>query len=248
MPDTGLVARDFHFSLGAASWGPWDFSFPGGGIIGLVGPNGAGKSSFFQALLGEKLTVRGELSFYGKNLTELAHKNRRSLIAMVPQESPYPSDWTVMAAVSLAFVDFGGFVSRFTAEQEKSRHEAMEILGLSDLKNSRLGELSSGQRQRVFLCRSLLQKAKLLLLDEPTNHLDPPTRDSFWSLLIELREAENCPTILVATHDLGFLKRRADQILALSSQGQVTYAGLSAGFWNSETLLKTFGRALTVSE
>ncbi len=248
MSDRELVVSEFCFSLGSASWGPWNFSFSHGGIIGLVGPNGAGKSSFFQVLLGEKLGVKGRVAFWGNDLCLLGHRQRRGLVAMVPQESPYPPDWTVAAAVSLAFVEFGGLISRITKIQKRECDQSMERLGLKDLQNARLGELSAGQRQRVFLCRSLLQKAKLLLLDEPTNHLDPPTRDSFWSLLNELSHSENCPTILVATHDLDFLKQHASQILGLSSQREVAYAGASKGFWNPAIVEKTFGRAFTVSE
>ena len=246
MSERGLIVSDFYFSLGAATWGPWSFSLGKGGIVGLVGPNGAGKSTFFQVLLGEKLAVRGQAAFLGRDLTRLGHRERRGFIAMVPQESPYPPDWTVEAAVSLAFAQFGGLVPRMTAEQKQERDESLERFSLSRIKNTRLGELSSGQRQRVFLCRSLLQKAKLLLLDEPTNHLDPPTRDSFWEFLGELSRKEDSPTILMATHDLEFLKRRADQVLGVSSTREVSYAGVSAGFWNALNLEKTFGRALTV--
>lgn len=233
-----LTLAQFSFSVAQRKWGPWSFALPEKAIVGLVGPNGAGKSSFFRALLGEGDRVEGKASLGGGEL--------KGRVAMIPQESPYPPEWTVEAAVSIAFLDFGTGYGKLTQAQRELRSAALARFGLAELGLCRLGDLSSGQRQRVFLCRVSLQRADLLLLDEPTNHLDPPTRDVFWHSLLELREEERAPLMLVATHDLGFLKASADFIVAITAQGHVVYEGASRNYWSAEQLKETFGRSVTV--
>lgn len=233
-----LSLNQFSFALAQREWGPWSFTLPESAIVGMVGPNGAGKSSFFRALLGEAERVSGEV--------RLGTRQVRGRVAMIPQESPYPPEWTVEAAVSLAFLDFGSGYGKLTEGQRECRAAALEQFGLREIQHRRLGDLSSGQRQRVFLCRVSLQSADLLLLDEPTNHLDPPTRDAFWHSLLSLRKEKNAPLMLVATHDLAFLKANADHVVAISAQGRVVFEGASANYWGAAQLEETFGRTVTV--
>lgn len=246
MGDRELKVNGLHFSNGQRSWGPWSFTFNGKGIVGLVGPNGAGKSSFFKTVMGEIKSDAGTIQLGGKELATIPYSERRGLVALIPQESPYPAEWTVDAAISLAFLTFGSGYGKFTPSQEECRQSALQQFGLSALADCRLGELSSGQRQRVFLCRVSLQRARLLLLDEPTNHLDPPTRDRFWNSLVEMKGHEKGPLTLVATHDLVFLKTHSDFIVAINAEGTVVYEGESSGYWKPDQIQKTFGSNLVI--
>ncbi len=242
MPDNahGLAASDFSFALRGLTWGPWSFTMPARGIVGVLGPNGAGKTSLFHVLLGQPAETRGSLTFGGGDLLNVSPLERRELWAAIPQESPYPEDWTVEAAVSLAFVRTHGFFHRVTAEEENAKQAALARLGLSELVTKRLGQLSSGQRQRVFLCRALLQRSKGMLLDEPTNHLDPPSRRSFWEHLRNLRRDPASPLVVVATHEVEQLEESADYIVALTKHRQLAYAGDAASFWKQDWFSLTF--------
>jgi len=235
-----FTAERFSFSLRGVHWGPWDFSFPAQGIVGVVGPNGAGKTSLFHALLGYPAAMTGALSFGERSLLAVSPVERRELWAAVPQESPYPEDWTVEAAIQLAFLKTKGLVSQLTSEEKLAVTHALVSMGLSEIKDRRLGQLSSGQRQRVFLCRALLQRAKGLLLDEPTNHLDPPARRTFWQQLEALRRESGSPLVLVATHEVERLQESADHILALSSAGRLVYAGPAEAYWRLDWFSLTF--------
>ncbi len=246
MADRELKVSALTFSAGHRKWGPWNFTLSGRAIVGFIGPNGAGKSTFLKTILGEIKADSGRVQLGGVELASLPYSQRRGMLAMIPQESPYPADWTVTAAVSLAFLTFGMGYGKITPAQTECRDSALDQFGLKHLGQNRLGDLSSGQRQRVFLCRASLQRARLLLLDEPTNHLDPPTREFFWNSLIELRGQENGPLVLLATHDLVFLRSHADFIVAVSAQGMVEYHGPSSGFWKPEQIKKIFGRDLVI--
>ncbi len=241
MQARGISAAGFSFSLRGMMWGPWSFEFPARGIIGVIGPNGAGKTSLFQVLLGHPVETAGCLTFGDCDLRKATPQQRRELWAAIPQESPYPEDWTVEAAVALAFVKTHGFFHAISEAEEKARDEALERLGLTELRRHRLGQLSSGQRQRVFLCRALLQRSRGLLLDEPTNHLDPPSRRSFWEHLRNLRHDVSGPLVLVATHEVEQLEKSADFILALTQSRQLVYAGDAKSFWRQDWFRLTFG-------
>ncbi|MBY0370560.1 ATP-binding cassette domain-containing protein, partial [bacterium] len=217
---------------GGESLPPLDFKLEGTGICALLGRNGAGKSTLLKALVREGVQLRsGTLTLLGRS-----HSDTDG-VAYVPQEAAYPPHLRLEDALALAFLPTLGWFKRLSAEQKEARSRVLEEMELADLRNRPLGALSSGERQRAFLARALLQRPKVLLLDEPTNHLDPEGREAFWEAL-----ARSCTAghALVSTHDLTFAKGHAQEICAFG-EGKVLYAGSGMGFWSENLLEKVYG-------
>ena len=187
---------------------PFSFQLPRGAVTALVGPNGSGKSTLLKALIGENSPIEGRLFCYGKNFLELAFLFRTGIFKPLP---------------SISSDKFRPF---------------LEELNLVPLISKVLQQLSSGERQRVFLARALLQGSQLILLDEPTNHLDPKAASNFWQSLISYRAIQPID-ILMSTHDLGFVKDSCDWVLALD-QGRLFFSGPTDLFFKDKMNEKLF--------
>jgi iron complex transport system ATP-binding protein len=196
--------------LGSPTWAltpePLSFALPEGKVVALVGRNGAGKTTLLHALLGEPVVRAGELSIVGLDARRASYRDRANRIAFVPQEHEYPGDLVVGSLLRLAFLPRMGLWGTLPTEATGAIAAALDRFGLTKLRDRRLRDLSTGERQRAFLARAILQKPSALILDEPTNHLDPAAVRAFWKALLgEARQ--NGLNLLVSTHDLDFLRR-----------------------------------------
>lgn len=218
--------------LGYRSAGPTlNLEFTQPGIHALLGRNGAGKSTLLKALVGEDSVLHsGTCTIRGVPFSQF------SQLAYVPQQAPFPGHLALADCLKLAFLPRLGSFGSLSAEQEADARGMADQLGLGALWERRLAELSSGERQRAFLARALLQKPEVLLLDEPTNHLDPEGSVLFWEALAQV------PTkyILVSTHDLHFARQHAHWVCALKSQ-DVVYNGVAVEFWKPHWLKRVYG-------
>jgi len=163
---------------------PIHFEFQRGSINLLVGKNGSGKTTLMRALLREPVVVSGELEFFAP-----------SDLAYLPQEPVFPEHLKVRDLLKLAFLAF----NRLPAGTEDRIQKELIEFGIERLADRPLHALSSGERQRAFLARVLLQPCKALLLDEPTNHLDPDVTDRLWERLKQLPQTG--VEVIASTHD-----------------------------------------------
>ena len=168
-----------------------------GKVIGVVGPNGAGKSTLFMSILNLINVQSGKILIEGVPIEE----NRKS-IAYVPQRDEV--DWDFPAIVN-DIVLMGRYPHK-SVWQRLSKHDqdiadqAMQNLGIANLKNRQIGELSGGQQQRVFIARALCQKPSIFLLDEPFVGVDIPTEERIIHILKQ--QAKAGKTLMVVHHDL----------------------------------------------
>ena len=164
-------------------------------FIGVIGPNGGGKTTLLRVILGLLKPVSGTLTFN----TDLVN-NRH--IGYLPQistgDASYPV--TVTDIVLSGLMAGKGIFSRMYAADKKKAMQVMEELGLFDLRNSTLNELSGGQMQRVFLARAIIGDPRLLLLDEPGNFVDSTFENDFYE---KLRVLNGRMAILMVSHDVG---------------------------------------------
>ena len=209
-PASGLMAHDLtvtyrngHTALRDAS-----FEVPKGTITALVGVNGAGKSTLFKAIMGFVPAAKGEISVLGMPVSEALAKNT---VAYVPQSEEV--DWTfpvlVEDVVMMGRYGHMGFFRRPKAVDEAAVTSALERVNMAAYRHRQIGELSGGQRKRVFLARALAQEGQVILLDEPFTGVDVQTEDAIIALLREMRDEGR--VMLVSTHNLGSVPEFCDR-------------------------------------
>ncbi len=196
--------------------------------LGLLGPNGCGKTTTIGMILGLITPSSGQIFI---NEIELNPKNRINLLSQMNFASPYielPKKLTVKQNLEV-------YARLYGVKKIKERTDEMiENLNLQKFLNKNTGELSSGQKNRVALAKSLINKPRLLLLDEPTASLDPDIGD-FVRKFIEKYKKENELTILLASHNMKEVERLCDKVIMMK-QGKIVDNA------TCEELIKKHGR------
>ena len=215
------------------------FALQGGTICGLVGINGSGKSTMFKSIMGLVRPARGRVLVAGGPVEAAL---RRNLVAYVPQAEEV--DWSFPVSVrDVVMMGRYGHMNLLRiprAADHRAVAAALDRVGMAALAERQIGELSGGQRKRVFLARALAQGGQLLLLDEPFTGVDVTTEEAIIALLKDLREEGRI--ILVSTHNLGSVPTFCDQVVLVNRT--VLAAGPTAEVFTAPNLLRAFGGAL----
>jgi ABC-2 type transport system ATP-binding protein len=185
--------------------------------LGLLGPNGCGKTTSIGMMLGLITPSSGEIFI---NDIKLNSENRIQLLSLMNFASPYielPKKLTVRENLDVYARLYG------VAKKAERIDELTEDLNLNKFLNKNTGELSSGQKNRVSLAKSLINKPKLLFLDEPTASLDPDVGD-FVREYLEKYKNKNELTILLASHNMKEVERLCDKIIMMK-QGKIVDEG-----------------------
>ena len=197
-----------------------NFKINDGETLGLLGPNGCGKTTTIGMLLGLITPSSGEILIDNTNLENL---NREKILSDFNFASPYvelPKKLTVRENLEI-------YGRLYGVNNLKNRIiEITEDLNLKTFLNKKTGELSSGQKNRVSLAKSLINKPKILFLDEPTASLDPDIGD-FVREYIEKYKSENKISILLASHNMREVERLCDQVIMMKS-GSIVDRGTCA--------------------
>ena len=185
--------------------------------LGLLGPNGCGKTTSIGMMLGLITPTSGEIFI---NEIKLEPKNRIKLLSLMNFASPYielPKKLTVKQNLEV-------YARLYGVKEIKMRiDEMIEDLNLQEFLNKKTGELSSGQKNRVALAKSLINKPKILFLDEPTASLDPDVGD-FVREYIEKYKKNNVLTILLASHNMKEVERLCGKVIMMK-KGSIVDSG-----------------------
>jgi len=232
--DLTVTYRNGHTALRDAS-----FEIPGGTICGLVGVNGAGKSTLFKAIMGFAPVSKGTVSVNGLSVRDALKQNQ---IAYVPQNEDVDWDFPVLVEDVVMMGRYGhmGFMRRPKAADRAAVNESLARVGLEKYRERQIGELSGGQKKRVFLARSLAQNSQLILLDEPFTGVDVQTEDRIVALMRELRDEGR--VMLVSTHNLGSVPDFCGQVVLVNRT--VLAAGPTAEVFTQSNLESAFGGVL----
>lgn len=226
-PNGNLALRNASFRLGA------------GTICALVGVNGSGKSTLFKSVMGFVTPSAGTVRINGRPVRESL---RQGLVAYVPQAEEV--DWQFPVSVwDVAMMGRYGAMNFLRIPRAGDKfivEESLRRVAMWEFKDRQIGELSGGQKKRVFLARALAQGGRVILLDEPFTGVDVKTEEAIIALLRELRETG--AIILVATHNLGSVPEFCDQVVLIDRT--VLAYGPTAEVFTEANLTATFGGLL----
>ena len=239
-PD-GLTAKNVTVTYrnGLTALKAASFSIPKGTITALVGVNGAGKSTLFKAIMGFVPLAAGEISVLGMSVHQALRQN---LIAYVPQAEEVDWDFPVLVEDVVMMGRYGhmNFFRIPSRTDHKMVADALARVGMSDFRKRQIGELSGGQRKRVFLARALAQEGQVILLDEPFTGVDVNTEEQIVALMRDLRAEGR--VMLVSTHNLGSVPEFCDRTIFV--KGTVIASGPTEETFTEENLKTAFGGAL----
>jgi iron complex transport system ATP-binding protein len=203
-----------------------------GEVLGVVGPNGAGKTTLLRALLGLVALATGDAELGGRPLAQLSEAERARLVAYLPQERRIAWSLPAWRIAALGAVDQPPLAAHAAALA------SLERVGMTDLADRGVLEMSGGERGRVLLARLLATRALLLVADEPTVGLDPDAQLLALELLRE--EAASGRAVIVTLHDLTLAARSCDRVAVLHG-GAVVADGAPREALRPEILRSVFG-------
>jgi manganese/iron transport system ATP-binding protein len=239
--DDGLSVRDVTVTYRNGHTALWDASIelPAGSITALVGVNGSGKSTLFKAIMGFVPLARGSVDILGRPAREALKAND---VAYVPQAEEVDWNFPVLVEDVVMMGRYGhmNWLRLATAKDRDIVTASLKRVGMEEYRKRQIGELSGGQKKRVFLARALAQQARVILLDEPFTGVDVKTETAIIELLEELRLEGRI--LLVSTHNLGSVPQYCDRAVLI--KGTVLAQGWTADVFTRENLEKAFGGVL----
>src|SRR4030042_2955106 len=170
------------------------FSIGNGEFIGLLGANGSGKSTILKLASGILKPSEGHIKLWGKPLHSFKNKDRAKLLCYLPQLLDINLPFRVAELVNMGLYPYD-IPPQITVD------EALEMVGLKEISESYITNLSGGERRRTFIAITLLQGSGILLLDEPLANIDVKYKIEILKLLKELKEKKDI-SIIMALHDI----------------------------------------------
>ena len=214
--------------------------FPPGRVLALLGPNGCGKSTLLRAALGLLPRSGGQVLLDGAPLESLSPRRRALMAAYLPQSRPTPNITAYKMVLHGRFPHLS-YPRRCRGEDYEAADRALRWADAADVAPRPMGELSGGQRQKVYLAMALAQQAPTLLMDEPTTFLD--VGHQLEVMAAARRLAQEGRAVVMAVHDLPLAMRGADDI-ALLDGGRLAAWGTAEEVYASGALDRAFGVAL----
>jgi len=207
-----------------------------GKIVGIIGPNGAGKSTFLKTLMGICPKLSGKVSFWGKPFTKV-----RKQIAYLPQREEIDWDFpiTVFEAALMGRYTKLKFWQRPRISDKAATLDALKKVGLLDLKDRQIGQLSGGQQQKLFLARAMLQEAKLYLMDELFQGIDATSEKVIMEVLQTWKKQGK--TLFIVHHDLSCLESYFDELILLNKR--IIAHGPTKEVLTEDNIKATYGKS-----
>ncbi|QKF93060.1 ABC transporter ATP-binding protein [Campylobacter sp. CCUG 57310] len=233
-----LEAKNLSFSYGDFALKNINLSVKRGTICGLLGANGSGKSTFFNCCMNFLELKEGEILINSQSSNRKDSSWLAKNIAYVAQNLElnfpfYAKDIVLMGRSPHIKSIFGP-----SKKDKQIVREAMEFIGISELADKRMSELSGGQRQLVFIARALAQETPLMLLDEPTSALDFKNQILLWKILQKI--ASEGKTIMICTHEPNHILWFCDEVVAFD-KGEVVATGKVKDIINNKFLKRIYG-------
>ncbi len=217
-----------------------------GEFVGIIGPNGSGKTTFLKGILGLIYPTRGTLQIFDC-ACEALRCYHRARIGYVPQKERTDPNYPITAWEVTMMGRYGvlGLCHRPAKADREIVGEALNAVGMLDLRDIPFGELSSGQQQRVLISRALAQRPEILLLDEPTTGIDAAAQHMLIDLIANLRQSYRL-TILFVTHDINIISPLANTLILLNTH--LLGMGPPSAVLREEVLAQVYGKDVLLAE
>lgn len=221
-----------------------DLTLPKGKIVAFIGSNGAGKSTLLSIISRTLTKNEGEVFIDDVELKNWKNEELSKRLAILKQSNHLNIRLTVRELVT--FGRFPHSKGKLTKECEQKINEAIEYLGLTDLQDRYLDELSGGQRQMAYIAMTVAQDTEYIFLDEPLNNLDMRHSVKIMKILRRLVDELN-KTVFVVIHDINYVSCYADHIIAMK-QGRVIKDGPIHEVLTEETLEEIYDMKIDIKE
>ena len=205
-------------------------------LIALIGPNGAGKSTLLNVILGLTKPTSGSVKLFG---TQVLTNNLKH-VGYVPQKAQAQdanSPFTVFETVTLGRIPQAGVLHRLGGGDRQKVEEVLRLFEIYGLKDRKIGQLSGGQAQRVFVAKAIVAEPKLLLLDEPMSGVDVASKSEFYGIIERLNKQMGI-TIILSSHDIGAVTKLANRVVCINRS--LFFCGQNFEFSASTVLPKMY--------
>jgi iron complex transport system ATP-binding protein len=222
-----------------------NFSLQSGRVTAILGPNGAGKTTLLYLALGWLIPWQGQVQFQGKSIHLHTRRERGRSLALVPQTEHTPFDYSVLEYVLMGRAPHLPPLGTPAREDYQAAWDALDRVGIVNLAEQLVPQLSGGERQLMLLARAVVQNACLLLLDEPTAHLDLSNKARLVGLLAGLKESGT--TLLMSSHEPDVVLALADDVLLVEPGGAIHF-GSRDEIFTAETLSRIYQMPIRLVE
>jgi iron complex transport system ATP-binding protein len=215
-----------------------NLEIPRSKILSIVGPNGSGKSTIIKAISRTIKISSGIIRFENRDIKKIKGMIFAKNVAVLSQQYDCPKDISVKELVSYGRYAYSSWFSSETKEDSEIVNWAMKRTGVDEFENRKIGTLSGGEKQRVWIAMALAQKPQVLLLDEPTTYLDLCHQIELLELIKSLNIADGL-TVVMVLHDINQAIQYSDKIVVID-HGRVVIEGLAEDIINDEVLKSVF--------
>lgn len=200
-----------------------DITIPQNKVSVIIGANACGKSTLLKTLIRLIKPQGGDVFVDGKKISSIPSKELAKNLGLLPQSPIVPEGITVLDLVTRGRFPYQSFTKGLNSEDMEAVENALEMMGITQLRDRSVDELSGGQRQRVWIAMALAQDTDILFLDEPTTFLDLQYQVEILDLLTDLNQKKGT-TIVMVLHELNLTARYADYLFAIK-QGALVAQG-----------------------
>lgn len=209
-------------------------NFAEGKITAIIGANGSGKSTLM-SFLSKTQRSKNAVYFKGQDVDKISAEQYALQVSVLPQRQKMVADFRVKDVVVMGRFPYKKKFRDYTAEDRQIARKAMESVGIIDMAERKLSQMSGGEIQRVLIAKALAQEPELILMDEPTNHLDVKYKIA---LMKTLRAYDK--TVIIVLHDLSLAIQYCDEVLVMV-EGRAFTQGNAREIMQPALLEKIFG-------
>lgn len=214
------------------------FDVEPGSFVSIIGPNGSGKTTLLKNISGVLRPLSGSITLKGRGIEKYKKKELARIVAYVPQSTTIDFGFTVEDIVMMGRSPYMGPFGSETIEDIRIAEASMKLVGIYELKDKKINEISGGEKQRAIIACALAQKPEIILMDEPVSNLDIQHQIKVLNLVKKLCEEQNM-TAIVVLHDLNLSSEYSDNII-LMKDGRIEKAGSPDEIINEDNIKRVY--------